>query len=134
MRIIPTKLHGPVDYLVGVLLILAPWIFSYSDVDGAKWTSIVIGIIVLATAIMTNYELGLMRVIPMHVHLMLDAGVGLVLVVAPWIFWYADEDTNVWLPMVIIGLGEIAAAAMSNPWPEEPEARSREERLVHRTA
>src|SRR4051812_19094974 len=104
MRIIPTKLHGPVDYLVGVLLILAPWIFSYSDVDGAKWTSIVIGIIVLATAIMTNYELGLMRVIPMHVHLMLDAGVGLVLVVAPWIFWYADEDTNVWLPMVIIGL------------------------------
>lgn len=52
---------------------------------------------------------------------------------APRIFWYADEDTNVWLPMVIIGLGEIAAAAMSNPWPEEPEARSREERLVHRT-
>jgi SPW repeat len=134
MRIISTRMHGPVDYIVGILLIVAPWIFNYSNVTGAKWTSIVAGIVVLATAVMTNYEFGLARVIPMHVHLILDAVVGIVLLVAPWIFWYGDQDTNVWLPLVLIGLGEIGAAAMSDPWPAEPEARRREERLVQRTA
>ena len=38
MRIISTKLHAPVDYIVGILLIAAPWIFNYSHVDGAMWT------------------------------------------------------------------------------------------------
>jgi hypothetical protein len=134
MRIIPTRLHGPVDYIVGLLLIAGPWIFSYSDVDGAMWTSIVAGVIVLGSAVMTNYELGITRVVPMHLHLMLDGLIGAVLVVAPWIFWYADEDTNVWLPLVVIGLGEIAVAVLTDPWPGEPEARRREERLVHRAA
>ena len=28
MRFIPTKLHAPLDYIVGVALIAAPWISS----------------------------------------------------------------------------------------------------------
>jgi SPW repeat len=134
MHIISTKLHAPVDYILGIILIAAPWILGYSEVTGAKWTSIIAGVIMIGSALMTNNELGLIRIVPMHVHLALDGLIGIVLLVAPWIFWYSDQDTNVWLPMIAIGLGEIAAAAMSDPWPQEAEARRREERLVHRTA
>jgi hypothetical protein len=58
MRIISTRLHAPLGYVVGTLLIAARWIFGHSDVDGAKWTSIVAGVRVLGSAVMTNYELG----------------------------------------------------------------------------
>ena len=41
MRFIPTKFHAPLDYIVGVLLIAAPWIFQFSDVTAATAVSIV---------------------------------------------------------------------------------------------
>ena len=31
MRFIPTKFHAPLDYIVGVALIAAPWIFQFSE-------------------------------------------------------------------------------------------------------
>ena len=31
MRFIPTKLHAPLDYIVGAGLIAAPWIFQFSE-------------------------------------------------------------------------------------------------------
>jgi len=116
------------------VLIVAPWIFGFSDVDSAKWTAIGVGVAVLASSIMTNYEWGLVRVIPMHVHLIADAALGVFLAASPWILGFSDEGTNVWLPHLLVGLGEIGVAAMSNPWPQDAEARRREERVVHRTA
>jgi hypothetical protein len=58
----------------------------------------------------------------MRTHLMADAGLGVLLAVSPWLFGFADEGTNAWLPFVAIGLGEIASAATTDP---EPEKRSR---------
>lgn len=44
MRFIPTRLHAPLDYIVGVALIAAPWIFQFSDVTAATVLSVVLGI------------------------------------------------------------------------------------------
>src|SRR5947209_6233910 len=97
MRIIPTRMHGMMDYVIGIVLVASPWIFGFSDESStAKWTFIIIGIALLATSLMTNYELGmLLKVIPMHIHLWIDAIAGLVLALSPWIFGYAnDTGTN----------------------------------------
>jgi hypothetical protein len=32
MRFIPTRYHAPLDYIVGAVLIAAPWLFSFSDI------------------------------------------------------------------------------------------------------
>lgn len=32
MRIIPTRTHGVIDYVTGVLLVAAPWLFGFADV------------------------------------------------------------------------------------------------------
>lgn len=73
VRVIPTRAHGALDYLVGLVLIAAPWIFQFNDVESAKWTAIGVGAAMIVSAAMTNYELGLVRLIPMHVHLVVDA-------------------------------------------------------------
>jgi hypothetical protein len=58
MRIIPTKIHGILDYVMGLLLIAAPWIFDFGR-DGAEtWVPVVLGVSTILHSLFTNYELG----------------------------------------------------------------------------
>jgi hypothetical protein len=121
------------DYPVSIVMIASPWIFGFNDVKAAKWTLVVAGAVVLATNAMTNHELGLVRVIPMHMHLWADAIVGIVLALSPWIFGFADNGMAAWLTPLLFGIGELGAAAISDPWPERLDVADRERRLLHRT-
>lgn len=31
MRFIPTRFHGIIDYVVGLVFIIAPWLFDFSE-------------------------------------------------------------------------------------------------------
>ena len=106
MRFIPTKLHAPLDYIVGAVLIAAPWIFQFSDEAGATVISIVLGIGLIAYSLFTNYELGVWKVAPMAVHNLIDIVAGAFLALSPWLFGYSD-DSNIWVPFVVIGLAAI---------------------------
>jgi uncharacterized membrane protein HdeD (DUF308 family) len=107
MRFIPTKFHAPLDYIVGAALIAAPWILQFSDVTAATVVSIVLGIGLIAYSLVTNYELGVWKVAPMAVHNLIDIVAGALLAVSPWLFGFADESVNVWLPFVVVGLAAI---------------------------
>lgn len=107
MRFIPTRLHAPLDYIVGVALIAAPWIFQFSEVAAATAISIVLGIGLIAYSLVTDYELGVWKVAPMAVHNLFDIAAGALLVAAPWLFGFADESANVWVPFVVVGLAAI---------------------------
>lgn len=123
-KLIPTKSHARMDYAVGLLLIASPWLFGFADEStAATWIAVLAGVAILGLSAITDYEGGLLaRLIPMRTHLMADAGLGLLLAVSPWLFGFADEGTNAWLPFVAIGLGEIVSAMTTDP---EPEKRSR---------
>ena len=107
MRFIPTKLHAPLDYIVGAVLIAGPWIFQYSDSGAATAISVVLGIGLIAYSLVTNYELGVWKVAPMAVHNLIDIVAGALLAVSPWLFGYADDGANVWVPFVVIGVAAI---------------------------
>jgi hypothetical protein len=107
MRFIPTKFHAPLDYIVGVALIAAPWIFQFSDVSAAAVVSIVLGIGLIAYSLLTDYELGVWKVAPMAVHNVIDVVAGAFLAASPWIFGFADESANVWVPHVVVGLAAV---------------------------
>jgi hypothetical protein len=107
MRFIPTKVHAPLDYIVGVVLIAAPWIFQFSDNTAATVIPILLGIGLIAYSLFTDYELGIWRVFPMSVHNLYDIGAGAFLAASPWIFGFADESANVWVPHVVVGLAAI---------------------------
>ena len=102
------------DYLVGLLLIAAPWIFGFADADLAKWIPIILGAGAIVYSLLTRYELGVARIIPMPVHLWLDGLSGLLLAASPWLFGFADV---VWLPHLIVGLFEIGAALTTETTP-----------------
>ena len=130
MRLIPTKLHAGMDYAVGLLLIVAPWLFGFADESTAATAiSILAGLAMIGMSVLTDYEGGVLaRVIPMRTHLLSDAVLGAFLAVSPWLFGFADEGTNAWLPFLVIGLGELGSAAMTDP---EPEAGRTRHRTVH---
>jgi hypothetical protein len=110
MRFIPTKVHAMMDYLVGVLLIVSPWLFGFAD-DGIKtWLPVILGAGALLYSLMTDYELSLSKSISMKTHLTLDLLSGILLAASPWIFGFADE---VYAPHLILGLLEIGASLMT---------------------
>jgi drug/metabolite transporter (DMT)-like permease len=117
MNLLPTRIHGIVDYVVGVALIAAPWIFQFNDVDSAKWVAIGVGLSIIVYSLFTDYELGAVRAIPMPGHLLLDVGGGAFLAASPWLFGFADDGTNVWLPHVVVGLADIGIAAFTSRRP-----------------
>ena len=84
------RTNGIIDYIVAFTLFLAPWVLSYSDQAVAP-VSRTLGAMILFYALCTKYELGLVRFFPMQVHLLLDAGMAVLLVAAPmhFAFWGA---------------------------------------------
>ncbi len=107
MRFIPTRYHAPLDYIVGVLLIAAPWIFQFSDHTAATVVPIVLGVGLIGYSLFTNYELGVWKVAPMAVHNVIDIVAGAFLAASPWIFGFADKSANVWVPHLVVGLAAI---------------------------
>lgn len=115
MKIIPTKVHGYLDYIVGLLLIAAPWIFNFADDTIATYIPVALGIFAIVYSLLTDYELGVTRLISLRIHLTLDMAGGLLLAVSPWIFGFADR---VYLPHLIVGIMEIVVALMTRTQPE----------------
>jgi uncharacterized membrane protein HdeD (DUF308 family) len=107
MRFIPTKFHAPLDYIVGAALIASPWIFQFSEHTAATVVPIVLGIGLIAYSLITDYELGVWKVAPMAVHNLIDIVAGAFLALSPFLFGFADESANVWLPHVVVGLAAI---------------------------
>jgi hypothetical protein len=114
MRFIPTRTHGVIDYLTGLVLIVAPFVFGFADGGAAQWVPILLGAAILIMSIMTDYELSLAKVIPMPLHLGVDALGGLLLAASPWLFGFADQ---VFWPHLIIGLMEIGVSLMTHTTP-----------------
>jgi hypothetical protein len=107
MRFIPTRVHGFLDYLVGALLIAAPWLFGFANGGAEQWVPVALGVGALVYSLLTDYELGAVRTIPMRTHLLLDLLSGALLAASPWLFGF---DERVWVPHLILGLLEIGAA------------------------
>jgi hypothetical protein len=107
MRFIPTRVHAPLDYIVGVALIAAPWIFQFSEHTAATIVPIVLGIGLIGYSLFTKYELGVWKIAPMAVHNVIDVVAGTLLALSPWLFGFADESANVWAPHLIVGLAAV---------------------------
>ncbi|TXK48645.1 hypothetical protein FVR03_08075 [Pontibacter qinzhouensis] len=114
MRFIPTRFHGILDYVVGLLLIASPWLFNFAAGGAETWVPVVIGLGVLLQTILTDFELGLIKKIPMQSHLMMDFGIGVILAVSPWLFGFAD---HVYTPHVIFGVFSILASLTTHRVP-----------------
>jgi len=117
MRFIPTRVHGVIDYLWGITLLASPWVLGYSDSGPGTWLAVVFGVGAILYSAVTDYELGLVRVLPMTVHLGLDGLGGALLALSPWIFGFADR---VFAPHLLFGLFSVAASLITRTDPLQP--------------
>jgi hypothetical protein len=115
MRVIPTRIHGVIDYLMGIVLIAAPWVLGFADGGPEQWVPVLLGAGVILYSLLTDYELGVAHVIPMPIHLLIDLIGGVVLAASPWLFGFADD---IWWPHVVLGVLEIGASLMTRTMPE----------------
>ena len=110
MRFIPTHVHGVLDYLTAGVLIAAPSIVSMRQNGMQKWLPVALGVGTIGYSLLTDYELGLFKIIPMPAHLALDAANGALLAASPWLFGFAEDVSA---PHLGLGLFELAVTACS---------------------
>ena len=116
-RVIPTGIHGVLDYAASGFNLVAPGLLGLKDSPAASRMPHLIGGVGTAYSLLTDYELGLVRTIPMPVHLALDAAKGALLASSPWLFGFAGKGTRYWLPHVAVGTADVLAALTSKKGP-----------------
>jgi hypothetical protein len=117
LRVIPTSVHGAVDHVVGPTLIAAPEIFRLPKTSPEGIVPRANGVFAAIYSNLTDYELSLKNVIPMKVHLALDAVSGATLAAVPWATGARKRGLAHWLPHTAIGAFEIAMALMTKSEP-----------------
>ena len=112
MKFITTQTHGFIDYAAGILFIALPWMLHINCAEPEGLVLIVLGFLTLIYSVLTNYELGVLRILPMPLHLALDMISGLLLTFSPWILGFSEK---IYLPHLILGLFEILIAILTKP-------------------
>ena len=122
MRFLPTRLHGVTDYVWGAALLSMPWLLGFAEVAAAKWLAVAFGLAAFVYSAVTDYELGLARILPMPLHLWIDGLGGAFLAASPWLFGFADR---VLWPHVAFGLFSVVASLVTRTDPLQPSGRRR---------
>jgi len=123
LGVIPTRVHGVIDYVVGIALLAAPWLFQFDDNRDATLVPVAVGLAILLYSLLTDYELGVAKLIPMPAHLGLDVLGGIVLIASPWVLDFTDD---VWWPHVVVGAMELLIVLLSSSQPHELVAETRQ--------
>lgn len=121
LRVIPTKVHGAFDLATGPALIAAPTLLRMNGDKGATIPPRAVGAAAIANALLTDYEFGLKRLLPMRTHLALDAAAGVALAATPLLTRTSKKGVRHWLPHAVIGANAVLLALTTKQRP--PRAR-----------
>jgi hypothetical protein len=116
IRFIPTGVHAYFDYIGGIGLLVAPFVFGfYSAAGAAVIIPMILGIGLILYSLLTNYELGIpgLKFIPMPVHLAFDLVAAVFLAISPFLFGFINKAPNAWLPHIIAGATVILLVLVS---------------------
>ncbi len=110
MKPISTHAHGVLDYLTAGALLALPRTLGWGPGVTRLLTNAAIGTVVYS--LLTRYELGLVKVLPMKGHLALDGMSGALLCAAPFLLLDEDERDATG-PLIGLGLFEIIVPLLS---------------------
>ena len=118
---IPAFVHGVIEYIAGVLLVAAPFLFSFES-DGATAVSIVAGVIILIVAASTAMSTGLIKSIPVQAHVVLDYLLAALLIASPFIFGFTDDGAATAL-FIALGVAHLLLTLGTRYLEDAPEER-----------
>ncbi|MCX6219153.1 hypothetical protein [Spirosoma sp.] len=111
---ISRKQHGIADYSYVPLVAAAPSLLGFDDEPTATRLARIISGGVLATSLLTRYELGLWKIIPFKAHLAADATVSAFSLAAPWLFGFS-KNKRARNTFLAIGAFGVAVGLMTRP-------------------
>jgi hypothetical protein len=115
MNPIPTRLHGVLDYLWVITVLILPRLLGCSP--GAKRLLTGSALFTLVASLLTRYELGALKLMTMPTHLRLDTLNGVLLAGAQsTLLRKKRQDRNLLLALSIFGLA-VVLASKSEPSP-----------------
>jgi hypothetical protein len=130
MRVIPTSVHGAVDQIVGPALVIAPTILRLGRTSPEGIVARAVGGAETAYSNLTDYELSVKNVVPMPVHLALDAVGGATLALVPQLTGARQRGKKHWLPHLAIGALEVGIAALTKTERPKPGRKAQIAKLV----
>ena len=94
MKFITKSIHAYLDYPVALALILLPFILGLGESNEiALYLSVVTGIAAFVLTLLTDHHLGVYKVIPYKLHLVVDFIVAIVFIISPFLFSFKGLDT-----------------------------------------
>jgi hypothetical protein len=112
---IDATLHGVTDYTVGTTLLTAfPKLAGLEGTESAAQIRAA-GAAHLAYSAVTDYPLGIVKLVPFRVHLVFDALGALALAGTPFATGQWKKGRRHWLPHVGLALFELASLALTDP-------------------
>jgi hypothetical protein len=114
-RPIDSTLHGATDYTAGTLLMTAlPRLAGVAGTRSARQIRTA-GAIHAGYSTLTDYPLGVVKVIPYQAHLAMEAVGALALAATPFVTGQYKQGPRQWVPHVALCVFELMALAMSDP-------------------
>jgi len=93
MKFVTQKIHAFLDYPVAIALIALPFIFGLGNSHPlALYLSVATGVAAFILTLLTDHELGVYRIVPYKVHLMVDFSVAIVFILAPFVLSFEGMD------------------------------------------
>ena len=102
---IPFLVHGVIEYVAGVLFIVAPFLFSF-DSNAAKAISIVVGVVVIGVAASTDGPTSLVNQIPRPAHVALDYVLAVLLIALPFLAGFSSQTAPTAF-FIVLGLAHL---------------------------
>ena len=109
-RIISPGVHGILDYVSAIVLILVPGVLAFDEISPfAYWLSVIAGCVLILYSLMTDYEFSIGMFIPLRIHLVLDFSAGILFILWPFIFDFTGLAMAYYLVMgfgilLVVGL------------------------------
>jgi hypothetical protein len=119
-KVLTPTVHGILDYALALAFLLAPGLLGFSQT--AATVSYITGAAYVGASLVTDYPLGLIRLIPFPVHGVLESIMAVGWLVFPWAFGFAGEDMAARNLFIAAGIGLAVVAALTNYKPEHSQA------------
>jgi len=116
MGIISTKAHTVIGLVVGLVLLVAPQLFAFTDNGAATTVAVAVGIFIILSELITKSPYSPLKLVSMKAHIVLDVVTGVFLAASPWLFSFMDTaQNNQWVPHLIVGLMVAGYALLTSP-------------------
>lgn len=113
MKFITKRIHAFLDYPVAVALMVLPFVLGLGSANSmALYLSVITGAAAFILTLLTDHHLGVLRIVPYKLHLIVDFVVAITFLIAPFIFSFEGIDAYYYW---INGIAVITVVSLHKP-------------------